>query len=376
MILRCSECNAAHSPAIPRWRCDCGGYLRLEGTSLFRPGQADRAAGLWRYAEAFGLDNPARAVTLGEGCTPLVPGELAGRPVYFKLDYLCPTGSFKDRGSAVMISRLLEWGIHHIVEDSSGNAGAAVAAYAAAAGIRADIYIPGRCSMGKAAQIALYGAHVVKIDGTREDTTAAALEAARHSFYASHNWSPYFVAGLKTVAFEIAGQLGWKTPDWVFAPVGGGSLILGLQQGFKELLEAGRVRTLPRLVAVQAEQCAPVCHAWSANLDVVKAVRKGETAAEGISIAEPVKGKDILKAIRDSRGLARGVPDTAIWKTLGTLGRKGIFVEPTSAAAPAAAEAMTAEGLLRRDETVVIVLTGTGLKATDKIVQYLGSMES
>lgn len=373
MILRCSNCELSYPTSVPRWRCDCGSYLRLEGTGMFRPDQVKgRAASLWRYAEALGLRTFGTRVTLGEGFTPLVCGKLGGQPVLFKLDYLFPTGSFKDRGCAVMISKLKEWRVSEIVEDSSGNAGAAVAAYSAAAGIRANIYIPQSASAGKAAQIGIYGAKLIRVQGTREDTTRAALEAAQSSFYASHNWSPYFVAGLKSLAFEVAEQLEWEAPDWVVAPVGGGGLILGLYRGFTELLEAGLIHKLPRLVAVQAEQCAPVYQAWAANLTEVPPVEKRETAAEGISISQPIQGKDILKAVRGSNGMVRTVSDAVIWDALRMLGEKGIYVEPTAAAAPAAVIGMMAEGILSPHEIVVVVLTGIGLKATDKILQHQG----
>ncbi len=374
MNLRCSECGLSYPDSQPRWRCGCGSYLRLEGTGMFRPDHlASRPASLWRYGEALGLEDFRHPVTLGEGFTPLVSAELFGRAVLFKLDFMCPTGSFKDRGSAVMISKLREWGIQEVVEDSSGNAGASVAAYASAAGIRTSIFVPQGASAGKVVQIAIYGADLVKVPGTREDTARAASSAALSSFYASHSWSPYFIAGLKTLAFEIAEQLGWRAPDWVIAPAGGGGLIVALHRGFLELLEAGAIRGCPRLVAVQADQCAPVYRAWAANLRDVPPVDKGETAAEGIAIAHPIKGKDILSAVRASCGMVRTVSESAIWEALEALARKGIYVEPTSAAAPAAVAGLMIEGLPRPDEIVVVVLTGTGLKATDKILQHKGS---
>lgn len=338
---------------------------------MFRPDQVrGRKAGLWRYAEALGLTDQSNAVTLGEGSTPMVRGELSGIPVLFKLDYLHPTGSFKDRGCAVMISKLREWGVREVVEDSSGNAGAAIAAYTAAAGIRADIYIPEYASTGKAAQIAIYGANLIRVPGTREDTAIAAVQASKHSYYASHNWNPYFISGLKTLAFEITEQLGWKAPDLVVTPVGGGGLILGLHAGFTDLLRAGVIPRLPRLVAVQAEKCAPVYHAWSEKLSDVVPVKTGETAAEGISIAHPIKGRDILNAVRASNGLVRTVSESAIWDMVETMGRSGIYIEPTSAAAPAAVAGLAAESQVRPGESIVVELTGIGLKATDKILEH------
>jgi len=375
-MLLCAGCGRSFPSSEPRWRCNCGGHLRLKTSGMFQLAEVSkRPPAIWRYSEALGLEHPHSAITLGEVSTPLISGEWGDLPVHFKLDFLCPTGSFKDRGSAVMVSKLREWGITEIVEDSSGNAGASVAAYAAAGGIRANLYIPASASAGKAAQIGIYGAKLVKVAGTREDTTLAALEAAEHSFYASHNWSPFFVAGLKTLAYEMAEQLGWRAPDWVIAPVGGGGLILGLYSGFQDLLGAGMIRNMPRLVAVQACQCAPVYHAWRANLEDVPGIEQKETIAEGISIARPVKGRDVLQAIRSTGGLVRIVSDEEIWKALAALGRKGIYVEPTAAAAPAALDGLQRDGIVGPNDILVVELTGSGLKATEKIAEHcrLGS---
>src|SRR5205085_8025244 len=190
---------------------------------------------------------------LGEGWTPLENARIGGREFLLKLDYLAPTGSYKDRGSAVMVSQLQRWGVRHVVEDSSGNAGASVAAYAAKAGMTCDIFIPATTSAGKAAQIAMYGATLRRISGSREQTTEAALAAATNgaAFYASHNWSPHFVAGMKTVAYEVAEQLQWQAPDWIVLPVGGGSLLVGVYLGFRDLVDAGIVPRMPKLLAVQ-----------------------------------------------------------------------------------------------------------------------------
>lgn len=252
-MLVCSNCAASFPADEPRWRCDCGAYLLFETTEMFRrESLPERPPPIWRYREALGLQHRSAAISLGEGMTPLLDRRLGRHEVLLKVDYLCPTGSYKDRGSSVMISKLKEWGISQIIEDSSGNAGASIAAYAAVAGIRSDIYIPAGTSAGKAAQIAMYGAHLVKVPGTREDTARAAWEAASRCFYASHNWSPYFLAGMKTAAYEIAEQMLWQVPEWVVAPAGGGSLVAGLYLGFADLLRAGMTDHIPRLVAVQS----------------------------------------------------------------------------------------------------------------------------
>jgi threonine synthase len=333
---------------------------------------AARPTSLWRYREALGVEG---MVTLGEGFTPLTDATLGGCAVKLKLDFLCPTGSYKDRGSAVMMTKLKEWGLTEILEDSSGNAGASIAAYAAFAGIRANIYIPESASAGKAAQIAMYGARLVKIAGTRADTARAAWHAASEMFYASHNWNPYFLAGMKTAAFEIAEQSGWNPPDWIVIPVGGGGLLSGLYLGFSDLLAAGIIRSMPRLAAVQSANCDPIYRAWTDALSDIPGVQPKPTAAEGIAVAQPVRGKAILQAIRASNGVVRTVEDSLIWDSVEALGRQGVYVEPTAAAAPAAIAGLRKQGLIGAGDRVVVVLTGTGLKATDKVVEHYAADE-
>lgn len=340
-------------------------------SGMFHPDiLAHRPPTIWRYREALGIDDDATAVTLGEGMTPLIEACLGSQRVGLKADYLCPTGSYKDRGSSVMLTQLKAWGLKRIIEDSSGNAGASIAAYAAIAGIRSDIYVPASTSAGKAAQIELYGANLVKVPGTREETARAALDAANQHFYASHNWSPWFLFGMKTAAYEIAEQMEWSVPDCVLTPAGGGGLLAGLFLGFGDLLRAGITKSVPRLIAVQAEKCDPIHRAWQTGLASVPPVIKGATAAEGISVAQPVRGPLILQAIRDTGGTATTVTDDEIWATLPMLGRLGLYVEPTSAAAPAAFLRLRREGTILSDARTVVMLTGSGLKATDKIVEH------
>ncbi len=370
-MLTCLKCAAMFAENAPRWRCLCGGRLRLDTGDFFKPAAlAGRSGTLWRYHEALGLQEDRNRVSLGEGLTPLQEVSLPGGPALMKLDFLCPTGSYKDRGATVMISKLKEWGVDEILEDSSGNAGASIAAYAGAAGIRADVYIPASTSAGKAAQIRTYGANLIRVEGSREATAQAAWDAAGRTFYASHNWSPYFFAGLKTMAYEIAEQLGWRAPDWVIVPAGNGGLASGVHQGFRDLLRAGMVTRLPRLAAVQAETCAPIFDAWRRNAEDVQPIPTSPTAAEGIAIARPLRGSEVLDAVRESQGLVCTVGEAAIWDALQLMGRRGLYVEPTSATAVAAACDLMARGVIPDGAEIAIPLTGSGLKATDKIVQY------
>ncbi len=370
-MLTCSRCNQSFLSDSARWRCTCGAYLLRRSDKMFSiDALHDRPSSIWRYCEALGIDEPSNIVTMGEGFTPLVRSQFAGRSVYLKHDYLCPTGSYKDRGAAVMLSKLKEWGVPELIEDSSGNAGAAVAAYAALAGIQANIYVPAHASAGKLMQIEIYGAHLVKISGSREATTAAAMAAAETIFYASHNWSPYFVSGLKTAAFEIAEQMSWVSPEWIITPVGGGNLLVGLYEGFREMVENGLVKKMPRLVAVQAARCAPINAAWWAGASDALPIVKGETAAEGIATAQPVRGREILSSIRASNGLVATVSEDEIWEAFASLGRQGVYIEPTAAAAPAAIAGLIANGSIAESDQVVVLLTGSGLKATDKIMEH------
>ncbi len=333
----------------------------------------NRPANLWRYREGYHLPGDALPVTLGEGWTPLADVDFADRRIQAKLDFLCPTGSYKDRGSAVMLTQLRAWGLQDIVEDSSGNAGASVAAYAALAGIAAKIYVPDSASAGKMAQIALYGGRLQKIPGSREDCAAAALAAVETTFYASHNWSPFFLQGLKSAAYEIAEQRDWQAPDWVVTPAGNGGLAGGLYYGFRDLLAAGMVDRMPRIAMAQAANCAPVYAAWKQGLDHIPSIRKQATVAEGIASAQPVRGYEMLEALRETQGVVETVTEDEIWAAFEALGALGLYVEPTSATAAAALRNLLRCGTIGADQSVVLYLTGSGLKSTDIITRHFST---
>jgi threonine synthase len=340
----------------------------LESNAAF-PRQAiqGRPPTLWRYREALPIPAEAAPITLGEGLTPLVEWPvLPGARL--KLEYLFPTGSFKDRGAAVLMTHLARLGVRSVVEDSSGNAGAAVAAYAARAGIACRIFVPAATSPAKLTQIAAYGASVVPVDGNREAVAEAARVAAKQSWYASHVFSPYFFQGTKTFAFEVWEQLGFQAPDAVILPVGHGTLFLGAFLGFRELLAAKAIERLPRLIGVQAERCSPLVAAWRHQ----PPVPPQETLAEGIRIAAPDRAPAILEACRLSGGELVSVSEAEIAATLATLCRSGWYVEPTAAAAPAAALQLAASGQLSPHETTIVPLTGNGLKAGSTIEKVLG----
>ena len=368
---RCPACGMAYPADRPLWHCDCGGPLDLEpGQGLRRSDIDADDASLWRYRAALALKESPR-VSLGEGWTPLVTRHWDGVPVRFKLESQMPTGSFKDRGTAVMLNHLLQVGVGPIHEDSSGNAGSSIATYAAAAGLRCRIYVPASAPRGKVVQIAAAGAEVRAIPGTREAVTEAALAAIGESFYASHNWHPYFIEGTKTLAYELWEQLGFAVPDNILVPTGYGSNILGLDRGFDELIRQGEISRRPRLFAVQAENCSALAAAWAVGAADYVPFTPTATIADGIATVKPVRTAEVLAALRRSGGGVVTVPEAEIGPALKTLGRLGLFVEPTAATASAALSRLLRDRTIRPDETTIVVLTGHGLKATDKIAELL-----
>ncbi len=362
----CAACGTAYPADRLMWRCPCGGALDLApGPGLGRGEIAAGEASLWRYAAALAVAAPPR-VSLGEGWTALVRRRWHGAELYFKLESQMPTGSFKDRGTAVVVNHLLALGVGPVHEDSSGNAGASLAAYAAAAGLECRIFVPAAAPPGKIVQIAATGAELRTVPGSREDVTAAALAFADsgESFYASHNWHPFFIEGTKTLAYELWEQLGFAVPDNILVPTGYGSNVLGLARGFAEL----QVAKPPRLFAVQAANCAALVAAAAGT-----PFRPVATVADGIATVRPVRPAAVLAAVRGSGGAVVAVPEAEIGPAVLELGRLGLYVEPTAATAAAAARRLLADGTIRPGETTVVVLTGHGLKAGERIGDLLSA---
>ena len=327
---------------------------------------------LWRYRAAFpfSIDDP---VSLGEGLTPLIPRTVSGVRVLLKCEWFNPTCSFKDRGASVMISLLRAQGIDHVLEDSSGNGGAAVSAYAAAGGIAATIMTPASTSPAKTVQMRAHGATVELIPGSRQDTADAAIARSASIFYASHNWHPFFLHGTKTLAYELWEDLGFRVPDNIVTPCGAGSTVLGCEIGFSELLRSGQIDRLPRIFAAQPANCAPVAAAFIAGSDDAVPTTITPTIAEGTAIAHPVRIRELLGTLRQTRGGAVTLTEQEIGTATLDLARTGIYVEPTCAQAAAAFGKLLRTGTITPEQTTVLVMTGTGLKATPQIAQLLGT---
>ncbi|MGZ8153661.1 MAG: threonine synthase [Burkholderiales bacterium] len=355
----------------PRWCGDDGGHLNLTpGPGLTRDRIAAERRTVWRYAAAIGV-NDASAVSLGEGWTPLIAGVWQGADTLYKLEFMMPTGSFKDRGMTVLVSYLKSCGIEDVLEDSSGNAGASLSAYAAAAGMRCRILVPETASYPKIAQIAACGADVVTIRGSRQDVADAAMRMSREIFYASHNWVPFFVEGTKTLAYELWEQLGFRAPDNVVTPLGYGSNVLGCLRGFGELLACGEIDRVPHIFGIQAENCAPFHAAWQRGAESLVPIDVRPTIAEGIASSKPTRVAEVLNGVRGSGGEIVAVTENEIVDALRDLARKGLYVEPTSAAAAAGLTKLIGAKRIAPNETTVLVLTGSGLKASERIGELL-----
>jgi threonine synthase len=290
--------------------------------------------------------------------------------VLWKLDALMPTGSYKDRGVSVMVNWLAGFDVEVVVDDSSGNAGASLACYAARAGMDACIYVPSSAPEPKRAQVSVYGADLVEVPGPRENAALAARAATltnHETAYASHAWHPAFLLGQMTCAWEIWEQLDGRAPDWLIAPTGHGGTLLGAWRGFQHLQRAGLVDRLPRLVSVQAKPYTPFYEAFVNGWDRVqpRSVR-ADISADGIAINQPVRDATLLAAIYLSHGIVLALEEEQIRDAHERLAGHGIFVEPTSATVAAALDELRDE--IAPDETVVAILTGHGLKNPPSVI--------
>ncbi len=363
MRLICNITGESYALDATRWCSESGGLLDIEYMpDLDWDWVKYLPANLWRYRAALPLAWDAPEVSFGEGFTPLRKVYFGDKWAWLKLDYLFPSGSYKDRGSTVMMSHIKSLGIDTVVQDSSGNAGASLAQYAALARLKCKIFVPEATSPAKINQMKFCGAEVIQVKGSREDTAKAAYQAAQQTFYASHVWNPFFLHGTKTFAYEIVEQLNFKAPDTLVLPAGNGTLLLGAYIGFKELKHVGIIRKIPKLIGVQAANCAPLAEAYHHNQgEVSTEIQTSPTMAEGIAIAQPMRGAQMLEYVKITGGNFLTVEEDEIKETWQELALRGYYVEPTSAAVIAGLKNYLAH-FAEKDEVVASVLTGHGLK--------------
>jgi len=386
--LVCTDCGAAHSPSDVEYLCPiCGplsrptasplGVLRVEFDAAARLGRFPnaRTAGTARWAALLPIESAASLPGLPVGPSPLLRAERLGREIglcdlRIKDDTGLPTGSLKDRASCLVVAKAIELGRKTVTTASTGNAAVALAAMCASAGIRAVIFVPAKAPPAKLAQMLAFGATVVPIRGTYDEAWALSLEATRAFgwYNRSTAYNPYTIDGKKTVAFEIWEQMGRKVPDVVVVPTGDGVILAGVHKGFSDLVRHGLADRLPRLIAAQAEGSAAVAKSLDLGGDDVPSIGAAETLADSIRVATPAAGRWAKRAIRESNGGAVVVGDDEILAAIALLGRTtGVFCEPAAAASIAAVARGVRSGAIRPDETVVALVTGTGLKDVDAV---------
>lgn len=359
-MVSCSNCGLGYPKDGVIYRCPkCGGVFDIPVLPDFDASKVQlELPGIWKYRHTFGLPEDENGVSLGEGSTPLVWAEAFGKDVAFKCEYQNPTGSFKDRGTAVLTCFLHSRHVYEAIEDSSGNAGASLAAYAARAGISVKIFVPDSASGPKRQQIETYGAEVVRIIGPRSNAAEAVQRVASEGVvYASHAHLPFNIPGYATLAYELVEQLG-KVPGTVVLPVGQGGLLLGLSRGFDNLLKQGMIESVPKLIGVQALACAPLWTLYAYGTVGLGLAGEVPTIAEGIRVLRPVRGDAIMHVCTDHDAELLSVEESEILPGRDNLAKRGFYVEPTSAVVWNALK----QGVSKWPEPIVAILTGSGLK--------------
>ena len=359
--VECSSCGHRSSNLLD-FRCpSCGMPLDMKIHFDFETKRISKKDfSVWRYSRFFPYVKASEIVRLGEGWTPLVR---FSEDVYFKLESLNPTGSFKDRGSAPLVSalhKMIKKRRGYISEDSSGNAGASIAAYAARAGLRAKIYVPETVSGPKFSQIQFYGADVVKVSGSRSKVAEEAQKHEPGKYYVGHILHPLFRDGIRSLAYEITEQFGWKAPDYVYLPVSAGTLLLGVVSGFQHLVCSNVIESMPRIVACQTNQVSPLYHRMK-NLSYKPPTTLASVADALVSVDPPLL-ELMVKNLKEVEGDAVMVEEEEIHEAFRELAGRGFYVEPSSAVAYAGYRKHAKNKEVSIGENATIVLTGAGLK--------------
>ncbi|MGA2973341.1 MAG: threonine synthase [Candidatus Bathyarchaeia archaeon] len=382
-LMKCARCGKEYEPGSGAIRCVNHDDGRLDifydhealRDAISIEGLSKRQKGVWKYRELLPVEDPKNIVSLGEGGAPLLPthrlGEKLGLDNLWLLDDTRnPTASFKDRPMTVGVSKAVELGYKTVVSASSGNAAAALSAYSAKAGLRCITFVPEMASIGKLAQLTMYGAHVVKVRGSEsgEDPTVKMLKVVcdQNNWYPCPSFgpmNPYQAEGPKTMSYEVVEELGWEVPDWVFVPVGAGGALAGNWKGYLDFQALGFIKSMPRMAAVQSAGCAPVIRAYEQGVDPKNIVpwEMPDSVATGLMDPYPWDGDAALVAIRNSHGAAVAVSNEEILEAQRKLAKyEGIFAEPSGVTSLA--------GLIKerenidRADCVVLEITGSGLK--------------
>lgn len=382
--LRCINCGSKYSLHEIIYTCrKCNDLLEVEfdfqegAKKIEKSNWKRRSISVWKYKEFLPIFDESKIVTLKEGGTSLhkcdnLAKKLKLRNLYVKNEGGNPTGSFKDRGMTVGVTKALELNAKTVACASTGNTSASLAAYAAKAGLRCIALIPsGKIALGKLAQAMMYGAKVVAVNGNFDTAFEMVIEASkRFGLYLLNSINPFRIEGQKTAAFEVCDQLGWRPPDRIIVPVGNAGNISAYWKGLKEFYNLGIIENLPRVTGIQASGASPITEAIATGNEAIKPLKRPKTIATAIRIGNPVNWKRALRAIRESKGTAEKVTDSEIISAQKLLARReGIFVEPASAASIAGLKKLIENGEIDHDESIVCIATGHGLKDPESAIK-------
>lgn len=383
MRVYCIECGREYGLMEKVYACrSCGGLLDIEYDyeavrEHIPSAWSRRPVGVWRYLELLPVLNPSLRVSMGEGGTRLIHCRRLGevlklRHLYVKDEGSNPTGSFKDRGMTVGVTKALELGVRNLICASTGNTSSSLAAYSARAGLNCIVLIPsGKIALGKLAQALVYGAKVLAVRGGFDEALRIVRElSTRPDFYLLNSLNPYRLEGQKTGSFEIYEQLGGKPPDWLIIPVGNAGNISAYWKGFKELTLLGLTELKPRMIGVQAKGANPLVRAYRERKDLTP-LNRVETIATAIRIGNPVNWRKAIRAVQESNGLLDDVSDNDIIRAQRLLAKtEGLFVEPAGAVPIAYLMTHREDGLIDTDDVVVCIATGNGLKDPDTAIRF------
>jgi threonine synthase len=389
---KCSKCGLEYAPELMVCGCKrCGGrvdilydYDKVRQTTVKRDNTIGRIP-LWLYDELLPIVDKTKRISLEEGGTPLLHCKALGarldlERLYVKDETRNPSGSFKDRCSAISLSKAKESSVKVVVIASTGNAGASACAYSAKARIPCYVFVPASVDLGKLSQIVIYGGKVVRVDGTIDDCSSLAKAASEKygwiNVTTNTQTNPYSTQGSKTTAFEICLQLGWKAPDWFVVPFGGGGNLYGHWLGFMEFQTLNLIDSLPHLAAIQAAGCAPFVNAFKEQKTPqdVQIWRNAATIASGLRDPYPYDVELALPAIYKSGGVAEAVTDDEILEAEMMLAStEGIFAEPSAAASIAGLKRLVDSGIVKRKDLIVCEVTGSGLKDTESAMGLRGT---
>ncbi|HSL77734.1 MAG TPA: threonine synthase [Candidatus Limnocylindrales bacterium] len=386
--MACRNCGLAQPLAVAYVCPACFGPLEVTydyevvARTLSRPAISSRAPGIWRYLELLPVETPP-ARSLAVGSTPLIAADRLGpslgvERLWIKDDTRNPSLSFKDRPAAIAAARAVEFGLPALACASTGNLAGATAAAAAAVGLPAYVFIPADLETAKVDHALAYGATVVPIDGTYDDVNRLCLEIADETGWGfiNINLRPFYAEGSKTLAYEIAESLGWRSPDVIVAPIASGAMFTRVARGFEELADIGLIQRRPiRFVGGQAAGCAPVATAFEAGTDVIEPVREPDTIVRSLAIGNPADGRYAVELARSSGGSVESIPDAVTAEAIRDVARlEGIFPETAGGVTLGAAQAARQRGVIRDGDEVVALLTGNGLKTPD--ARTLGQAEN